>query len=113
MAAAEDMRVLPGRIVEFERELLEQQARADQATATLQGMQAQQQQSEAAAQQDQRQAAAFQTAGNGASAAVDAKLLGKTSGFRWTRDELVIVQVPVRSLLWCNRQSSEGSAGVT
>ena len=78
----------------MDRAPMEQQARADQATT---------------AQHAQRRAAAAQAAGIGASAVVDTRHL--TSGVRWARDELEIVQIPVPSLLRSHRQSPEGLAG--
>ena len=108
-ASAEDMRVPLERTGGMERALVEQKARADQASAALQGMQAQQQQTAAAAQQALRRAAAAQAKGIGASAVVDTRLLGRqTCGVRWARDGLEIVQVPVRSSPWSHRQSPEG-----
>ena len=68
MASAEDMRALLERIGGMERALIEQQARADQASTALQALQQQQQQSATTAQQAQRRAAAAQAAGAGASA---------------------------------------------
>ena len=65
----------------MERALLEQQARANKATAALQAVQQQQQQSAVSAQQGQRHAAAAQTAGIGASAVVGTRLLGKPVAF--------------------------------
>ena len=77
MASAEDMRVLLKRTGGMERALMEQQTRAGQPSAALQGKQAQQQQTAAPAQEAQRRAAAAQTAGIGASVVVDTRLLGK------------------------------------
>ena len=94
----------------MERALLEQQVRADQATTALQALHQQHQQTTAAAQLAQRRAAAARTAGISASAVVD-KAAEQIGGVRWARDEMEIVQVPARSLLWWYRQSLEGSAG--
>ena len=80
MASAEDMRVLLGRIGGMEQALLVQ-AREDQATAALQAMQQQQQQSAATAQRAQYWAAAAPPVGNGASAVVDTRLLGRPVAF--------------------------------
>ena len=77
MASVEDMRALLERISGMERALLEQQARADQATTALQAMQHQQQQSATTGQQAQRRVPTAQAAGVGASAVVDTRLLGK------------------------------------
>ena len=98
--SAEDMRALLERIGGMERALIEQQARADQASTALQALQHQQQQSATTAQQAQRRAAAAQAAGAGASAVVDTRLLS-----------LEVVQVPVRGLLRSHRQSPQGHSG--
>ena len=81
VASAEDMRVLLERIGGMESALIEQQARADQASTGLQALQQQQQQSATTAQQAQRRAAAAQAAGAGASAVVDKRLLSKPMAF--------------------------------
>ena len=62
---------------------MEQHARADQATTALQALQQQQQEQQSAttARHAQRHAAAAQAAGIGASAVVDAGLLGKPVAF--------------------------------
>ena len=75
MASAEDSRVPLERIGGMDRELLEQQARADQATAALQGMQGQQTSNGRAARLAQRLVAASQAAGGGGSDVVDTRLL--------------------------------------
>ena len=71
-----------GKNVEMERAMLEQQARADQATAALQARQVQQQQTAASAQQAPRRWAAAQNVGIGASTVVDTRFLGKCESFR-------------------------------
>ena len=81
VASAEDIRALLERIGGTERALIEQQARADQASTALQALQQQQQQSATTAQQAQRSAAATQAAGAGASAVVDTRLLSKPMAF--------------------------------
>ena len=75
------MRALLERIGGMERALIEQQARADQASTALQALQQQQQQSATTAHQAQRRAAAAQAAGAGASAVVDTRLLSKPMAF--------------------------------
>ena len=75
------MRALLERIGGMERALLEQQARADQASTALQALQQQQQQSATTAQQAERRAAAAQATGAGASAVVDTRLLSKPMAF--------------------------------
>ena len=75
------MRALLEHVGGMERALIEQQARADQASTALQALQQQQQQSATTAQQAQRRAAAVQAAGAGASAVVDTRLLSKPTAF--------------------------------
>ena len=101
------MRALLERIGGMERALIEQQARADQATTALQALQAlqqQQQQSATTAQQAQRRAAAAHAAGAGV---VDTKLLSKPMAFdgretSWRMFKFQFV---------AHRQSPQGLAG--
>ena len=91
MATAEDTSVLRERMGGMERALMEQQARADQAPAALQGLQEQQRQQ--AAQQAQRWAAAAQAAAHGGTDVVDPRQLGKPVAFNG-RETLEVLMSP-------------------
>ena len=107
MASAEDMRVLLESIGGMDRVLMEQQARADQATAAVQALQ-QQQQSATSLKLAQRRAAAAQAAGIGASAVVDTRLLGKPVAFDGRERSWISLKF---QFLAYRGWSLEGSAG--
>ena len=92
----------------MERALLEQQARADQATAALQAMQQEQQQSAACAEQAQCRTAAPQTAGTSASAVVHTRPLCTAVNLMWRHSQLFPFQV-VRSDIYQDRPKVQAS----
>ena len=97
IATAEDTSVLRERMGGMERALMEQQARADQATGALQGLQEQQRQQ--AAQQAQCRAAAAQAAAHGGTDVVDSRQLEKLVAFNG-RETVEVVQSVIRGLPW-------------
>ena len=97
MASAEDSRVVLERIGGMDRELLEQQARADQATAVLQGMQAQQTSNGSSCTAGSAPGSGITSCGRRWLSCRGHKAAAESRGVRWAIDDMEVVQVPV---LW-------------